>query len=190
MVTGEAIKAPAEGAMGWPRDYALVRAFDRLRAPPLHEADYEGFVDPTRMADANASLAARPFGGLVVVCPWMPDFHPATTVDLGAYQRFLLETLLPRVRRETPALASRRRRHGGSVDGVRRWEASWHLRIGLTTPGAFGAVGGIQPASAPAGTRHNESGPWRRERRARAAVHRSSCASSPSRDDYFRDCDR
>src|SRR5690348_16305113 len=27
---GESLKAPAEGAMGWPRDYALARAYERV----------------------------------------------------------------------------------------------------------------------------------------------------------------
>ena len=151
---GEAIKAPAEGAMGWPRDYALVRAVDRLRAPPLREADYEGFVDPARMADANASLAARPFGGLIVVCPWMPDFHPATTADLGAYQRFLLETLLPRVKAQVRRPTASPEATG--IDGVSLGGVV-ALRIGLTTPSAFGAVGGIQPG-APTGARQRMDG--------------------------------
>jgi hypothetical protein len=176
---GEAIKAPAEGAMGWPRDYALVRAIDRLRAPPLHEADYESFVDPARMGETNASLAAKPFGGLIVVCPWMPDFHPATSVDLGAYQHFLLETLLPRVRRETPAIASP---DSTGIDGV-SLGGLVALRIGLTTPSAFGAVGGIQPALQPG---HDTE--W-------TAAARAARASRPSlklrlltsQDDYFRD---
>jgi hypothetical protein len=45
---GEATKGPVEGAMGWPRDYALLRAIGRLCAPPLTSADYEAFVDPAR----------------------------------------------------------------------------------------------------------------------------------------------
>src|SRR5690349_8369109 len=27
---GESLKSPAEGAMGWPRDYALTRAYERV----------------------------------------------------------------------------------------------------------------------------------------------------------------
>jgi hypothetical protein len=139
---GEAVKRPAEGAMGWPRDYALVRAFDRLRAPPLRDSDYEGLVDPDRMAEANASLAKRAFGGVIAVCPWLPDIHPAATGDIASYSRFILDGLLPRVRRSTPAFA---RPEATGIDGVSLGGVV-ALRIGLTSPEAFGAVGGIQPA--------------------------------------------
>jgi len=139
---GEAMKAPAEGAMGWPRDYAMVRAIDRLRAPPLTAQDHESFVTPSRLSDENASLAARPFGGLVVACPYLPDVRPATTGDVSAYGRFLVDALLPRVRRETPALGTP---EATGIDGVSLGGVV-ALRIGLAGADVFGAVGGIQPA--------------------------------------------
>jgi hypothetical protein len=111
---GEAVKPPVEGAMGWPRDYAMIRAIDRLRAPPLHESDYEGLVEPQRLAEANASLRARPFGGLVVACPYVPDVASSDSTGID----------------------------GVSLGGVIA------LRVGLTCPEWFGAVGGIQPAIA------------------------------------------
>lgn len=139
---GEAVKTPAEGAMGWPRDYAMVRAFDRLRAPPLTNADYEGLADPSRMAETNASLAAHPFGGVIVACPWLPDVRPAATGDIRMLARYLLDVLLPRVRRDTPALTSP---EATGLDGV-SLGGMLALRIGLSSPGDFGAVGGIQAA--------------------------------------------
>ena len=139
---GESVKTPSEGALGWPRDYAMVRAYDRLRSPPLREGDYEGIVDLARMGEANASLAQRPFGGLIVACPWLPDVRPATTGDIAEYARFLLNVLLPRVRADTPALSTP---EATGIDGVSLGGAV-ALRVGLTSPGAFGAVGGIQPA--------------------------------------------
>jgi hypothetical protein len=139
---GEAVKPPQDGALGWPRDYAMVRAYDRLRTPPLSNEDYEGLADPRRMADTNAALAARPFGGLIVACPWLPDVRPATTGDVTACARFVLDELLPRVRHETNALAAP---ESTGIDGVSLGGAI-ALRIGLTSPASFGAVGGIQAA--------------------------------------------
>jgi hypothetical protein len=141
---GEAVKPPAEGAMGWPRDYAMLRAFDRLRAPPLRESDYQGFVDPRRMAEANASLAARPFAGVIVVCPWVPDFDLTATADIAGYGRYITDTLLPRVRRDTVAFSAP---EATGIDGVSLGGAV-ALRVGLASPESFGAVGGIQPALA------------------------------------------
>jgi iron(III)-salmochelin esterase len=141
---GEAMKPPAEGAMGWPRDYALVRAFDRLHAPPLRESDYEGLVEPSHLIETNDALKRRPFGGVIVACPWLPDVRPAATADITAYTRFVLETLLPRVRRDTSALTAP---ESTGIDGV-SLGGILALRIGLGSPEAFGAVGGIQPALA------------------------------------------
>jgi enterochelin esterase-like enzyme len=141
---GEAVKPPEEGAMGWPRDYALTRAVDRLRAPPLTADDYEGFVDPARMAQLNADLAARAFGGLIVACPHVPDMDP-NGGDVRAVARFVIDVLLPRVRAETPALSAP---ESTGIDGVSMGGAL-ALRIGLSSPEAFGAVGALQPAIAP-----------------------------------------
>ena len=141
---GEAVKGPVDGALGWPRDYALVRAFDRVRAPPLVASDYEGLVERPHLVDTNARLARQPFAGVIVVCPWLPDVRPAATGDVAPYARFLLDVLLPRVRSETPALPSP---ESTGIDGVSLGGVT-ALRIGLTCPDAFGAVGGIQPALA------------------------------------------
>jgi acetyl esterase/lipase len=176
---GEAMKTPAEGAMGWPRDYAMVRAVDRLRAPPLREGDYEGFVDRARMAAVNASLASQAFGGLIVVCPWLPDVRPAPTGDIAPYGRYLLDVLLPRVRRDTPALASA---EATGIDGV-SLGGVLALRIGLTCPDAFGAVGGIQAALA-----EGQSAEWTAlAKAARARRPAMKLRLLTSHDDYFHD---
>ena len=141
---GEAVKSPAEGAMGWPRDYAMVRAMDRLRTPPLTPSDYEGWVDAPYLAAANASLAERPFRGIVVACPWMPDLDPATADEVEPYAQFVTDVLVARVRRDTPVVD---RSESTGIDGVSLGGAV-ALRIGLSRPEAFGAVGGIQPALA------------------------------------------
>jgi hypothetical protein len=176
---GEAVKSPVDGALGWPRDYALVRAFDRMRAPPLREADYEGLVEPARMADMNAALARRPFGGLVVVCPWLPDVHSASTADVTPFAHFLLDVLLARVRRETPALPAS---EATGIDGVSLGGVI-ALRIGLTFPEAFGAVGGIQPAFGDG--QNSEWTALAQDARARRPGQRLRLLTS--HDDYFHD---
>ncbi|HXX68037.1 MAG TPA: alpha/beta hydrolase-fold protein [Polyangiaceae bacterium] len=139
---GEALKDPAEGAMGWPRDYAMVRAIDRLRAPPLTRADFESFVDDARLAQTNASLKQAPFRGVVVACPWMPDLDATSADEVALYARFVTDVLVPRVRGDAPAAVSP---ESTGIDGVSLGGAV-ALRIGLSRPDAFGAVGGIQPA--------------------------------------------
>jgi enterochelin esterase-like enzyme len=157
----------------------MVRAIDRLRAPPLREADYEGFVDPARLTEANTALAAQAFRGLVVVCPWLPDVRPAATADIGAYARFVIETLLPRVHRETPAL---RGAEATGIDGVSLGGIT-ALRVGLTCPETFGAVGGIQAALG-----EGQNAEWTAlAQSARVARPGMKLRLLTSRDDYFRD---
>jgi enterochelin esterase-like enzyme len=139
---GEALKPPPVGAMGWARDYALTRAFERLAAPPLIAADLEGFVEPDHLAALNHGLAEHPFGGLVVACPYLPDIDLRSDAALRAYGRFVVDQLLPKVRSEAPALEGRD--HTG-IDGVSLGGFT-ALRVGLTNPDAFVAVGALQPA--------------------------------------------
>jgi enterochelin esterase-like enzyme len=157
----------------------MVRAFDRLWAPPLREPDYEGFVDAERLAEANASLAKRPFGGLVVACPWLPDVRPAATGDVSDYAHYVIDELLPRVRAETPALSAP---EATGIDGVSLGGVV-ALRIGLTLPDSFGAVGGIQPALG-----DGQNGEWTTlAQSARARRPGMKLRLMTSHDDYFRD---
>ena len=139
---GEANKGPVEGVMGWPRDYALLRAIDRVCAPPLTTADFEGFVEAKRLAELNGKLATQPFQGLVVVCPYLPDFDLRKPAPIKDYARYLLEVVLPRVRSELPVLTTAA---ATGIDGVSLGGAA-SLRIGLGNPEAFGAVGSLQAA--------------------------------------------
>jgi enterochelin esterase-like enzyme len=131
------------------------------------------------MANLNTSLAAQPFRGVIVVCPHLPDVKPATTADVSVYGRFLLETLLPRVRRETPALATP---EATGIDGV-SLGGIVALRIGLANPGSFGAVGGIQPA-----VQEGQNQEWTAlAQSARARRPGLSLRLLTSHDDYFHD---
>ncbi len=139
---GEAVKPPRAGALGWANDYGMLHAIERLCAPPLTDADYQGLSDPTRLANANRDLVARPFGGLVVVCPHVPDLDLNGNKDPERFGAFLTQVLLPRVRREMPVETTPE--HTG-IDGVSLGGAL-ALRIGLTRGDTFGVVGALQPA--------------------------------------------
>ena len=137
---GEAVKGPEEGAWGWPRDYALTTAFDRLLAPPLTTDDFLGFVTPSHLALRNEALRAQPFLGLIVVCPYFPDQDPASDVT-SRFAEFLEGELVPRIAKDLPADVSRL-----GIDGV--WlGGAVALRVGLSRS-LFRSVGALQPAIA------------------------------------------
>jgi hypothetical protein len=176
---GEALKAPAEGAMGWPRDYELVRAIRRLCAPPLTKDDFEGLVDDATLAADNQALATAPFRGVLVACPYVPDLDLHRAAPIEAFGRFLLDVLVPRLRAQAPALDSPA---ATGIDGVSLGGAV-ALHVGLAHPLAFGAVGAIQPAIVA-----DDVSLWtERALAARQKNPRLKLRLLTSEDDFFRD---
>lgn len=136
---GEALKGPERGASGWPDDYGMVRAFERMRHPPITASDLEDMVDQARLGAMNAQLSNPGFRGLVVACPYVPDLDLSTTADISEYARAITGVLIPRVREQAPVTQVT------GIDGVSLGGVT-ALRVGLGNPELFDAVGAIQPA--------------------------------------------
>lgn len=141
---GESLKDPARGARGWLDDYDMKAATARLAAPPLTTKDFGGFVTADRLARFNQELAADGYRGLIVVCPYLPDaFHGDQAFDDGSrYAHFVVDEVLPRVYRETPAIGTPATT---AIDGVSLGGRA-ALLVGLLRPAAFGVVAALQPA--------------------------------------------
>ncbi|MCA9599175.1 MAG: esterase [Myxococcales bacterium] len=161
---GEAFKGPARGARGWIDDYWLPKAIERLHEPPLTKKDFLDIVDEARLAKLNASLEKEPYHGLIVVCPYTPDVlagdKPFSAVT--PFATWLVEELLPRVKRETPAIG---KPEATGIDGV-SLGGRVSLLTGLERPEAFGDVATLQAAF------DSEDAP-ELTRRARAATTRN-----------------
>jgi enterochelin esterase-like enzyme len=141
---GESLKGPKLGARGFIDDYDVTTTVRRLASPPLTVTDLGGFATEQRLHQLNASLAGRPYGGLILVCPYLPDaLHGDRAFSDGpVFARFVVEELLPRVYRETPAIGTPKTT---GVDGVSLGGRA-ALLVGLLRPEAFGAVGALQAA--------------------------------------------
>ncbi len=126
-----------KGAYGWLESYSLGRTVDRVAHPPLTPADFQELVTPSRLAELNAELTRRKYGGMVIACPYLPR---DTTHE--SYGRWLNENLLPRLRAETPIFGTAA---STGIDGV-SYGGITALRIGLDRPELFGAIGALQPA--------------------------------------------
>ena len=144
---GETLKGPERGARGWVDDYALGRASARLAHPPLNPDDFEGFVNRPRLDLLNGALAAHPFRGLIVVCPYLPDMlsgdEPFTRAPPLA--KFLVDELLPKIYAETPAVGTPA---ATGIDGVSLGGRA-ALAVGLLRPESFCAVSTLQAALDP-----------------------------------------
>jgi enterochelin esterase-like enzyme len=141
---GESLKGFKRGARGWIDDYALGTAVARLAVPPLTAKDFGGFVTDTRLKRLNDAIAERPYRGLIVVCPYLPDVLRANrALEQGReLARFVADELLPKVYRDMPAVGTARTT---SVDGVSLGGRA-SLLVGLLRPDAFGTVAALQPA--------------------------------------------
>jgi enterochelin esterase-like enzyme len=176
---GEALKGPEAGARGWVDDYWLPTSIERLHRPPLTLEDFRGFADDTRLARLNASLLERPYQGLIVVCPYTPDILPADEpLDKALpLSRFVVDIVLPRAYRETPAIGSP---ETTGVDGV-SWGGRAALGRGLLRPKAFAVVAAEQAAV----LRDNSEDIIRRAREAKAQKPDLYVRLLTSSDDYF-----
>ncbi|WP_437720080.1 alpha/beta hydrolase [Sorangium sp. So ce861] len=132
------------GAFAWLERYGLGSSYDRLRRPPLGRASRRKDWTDARLAEVNAALAARPFRGLAIACPYTPNVHkaPNPSAALDGYARWLAEVVLPRARAEAPVFddAARTSLDGCSLGGF------VGIEVFLRRPELFGAWGGVQAA--------------------------------------------
>jgi iron(III)-salmochelin esterase len=177
---GEALKGPEAGARGWVDDYWLPKTIERLHRPPITLDDLQGFADEARLTRLNASLKRQPYQGLIVVCPYTPDTLPADeSIDKALpLARFVVDTVLPRAYRETPALGTP---ETTGIDGVSLGGRA-ALAIGLLRPKSFAVVASLQAAL----RSDNSEDLLRRARAAKAEKSDLHLRLLTSSDDYFR----
>lgn len=140
---GESNQGLRVGAWGWVHDYWLDRAIMNLRRPSLDSASLLGLTDESQLQRLNGSLAATPFRGLVIACPYTPDILSEPSLAAAEpFAQFVQDALLPRMRAEFPVDPAR---SATGIDGV-----SLGGRLALLTawarPRLFGAVGTLQAA--------------------------------------------
>lgn len=136
---GEAVRGAEAGAYGWWRDYRLSGALAAMKRGRIVAEDLQGHVDLGRVPTLNRSLAARPYRGLVVVCPHAPDVIGQGLDASLAFATWMTSTLLPRVRAESPA---------GDMTGIDGVSLGGRIALvaGSANPAVFTAVGSLQAA--------------------------------------------
>ena len=141
---GEARKGARRGSLAWFKDYQLAKAIKGLRTPPLGVEDFGGMVDRDRLMVLNKQLAENPYRGLIVVCPYTPLRFAGgrAYASAHAFSSFLMETLLPRIQKETPASSAP---ESVGIDGVSLGGRA-ALLTGFASPKSFGAIASLQAA--------------------------------------------
>lgn len=141
----EARDAPERGPLAWAVRYSLPDAFTALMRGRVTPLSYGGFAREEHLAHVNASLRARPFVGMMVVTPYLPDVggEPIGSARMRRIGDWLAGPLLAAVREELPSAAQTAA--GTGIDGV-SLGGRVALEVGFAHPEAFGVVGALQPA--------------------------------------------
>lgn len=140
---GESNHGLSIGAWGWVKDYWLDRTILRVRRPPLDRAALLGHTDDAQLGRLNGTLAAKPFRGLVIACPYTTDILGSGGLDAAEpFAAFLEQQLLPKVRASFPVRADRL---STGIDGV-SLGGRMALLAAFARPKLFGAIGTLQAA--------------------------------------------
>jgi hypothetical protein len=135
---------PRMGAFAWLERYGLGTAYDRLRRPPIQRTSKRADWTDERLRELNADLAARPFKGLALACPYTLNVgktpNPSATLD--EYTRWIADVVIPRARREAPVLEGAA---GTAIDGC-SLGGYVGLEVFLRRPDLFASWGGVQSA--------------------------------------------
>ena len=128
------------GAYAWLEKYGLGSAWQRLKRAPIERTSKRGEWTEERLSAVNAELAARPFRGFAMACPFMPNMRGPSELD--AYAKWIETSLLPRCRREARVFTDPSRTYlaGVSLGGY------ISLEILVRLPHLFGAWAGLQTA--------------------------------------------
>lgn len=142
------------GIHAWGELYGLVKAYERLRRPPLRRTlERRPYFSEERRAELNRGLAAEPFRGLALACPVTPNPYRAGPQSLDRYADWIEKTLLPAVR-ERAGLAKNAKigLDGCSLGGYVA------LEVFLRKPELFATLGGVQSAfNVPAALRYADA---------------------------------
>lgn len=134
---------PRLGVRAWLDAYGLPAALDRLQQGRLRDDEAYQFLSDDERSRLNESLQQRPFRGLCIVCPFLPNPHRAASwqTALLRYALWMTEKLLPAVRREfSDVVGERAGLAGVSLGGFSAVEAY------LQRPDAFQALASVQGA--------------------------------------------
>lgn len=136
---------PGVAVDAWLSLYGLAGAWQRLRAGKTGCDKQKSFSDAeARILDE--ALVKRPFRGMVVACPFMPNphaFHGGSRAMLAGYAKWLRDALLPQVRGRIPKASHSRDATGIAGVSLGGFAA---LELGLRAPDVFATVGTVQGA--------------------------------------------
>ncbi len=129
---GEARRGNKAGAWGWVERYGLLPALAALQRGRLTVEDTHQLIKGKRLDAWNAQLAAQPYQGLIVVCPFPSNGDKS--------HRFIVEELVPWAEAKAHVAPGR-----WGIDGISLGGGISSV-VGFKNPGTFLAIGSLQGA--------------------------------------------
>ncbi len=140
---GECVRPPRQGALAWLHYYKADEAAAALSRKVLHEGDFRRLATKKEIRDFNRRLTEQTYGGVILACPFSPPLVTPVEPEDPEYEAFIMEELLPELKRRYRVSPKAVGVDGVSMGGARA------MYYGLKYPEAFHSIGASQGAFRP-----------------------------------------
>ena len=137
---GECQREPREGSLAWMHYYKTDEAVAALGSNRLTMQDFRGLVVPRELEGLNRRLEAKPYAGVILACPASPLLSRAIGPETPEYEAFIMEDLIPALKKQYRVAAG-----GIGVDGVSMC-GTRSMYYGFKYPEIFSSIGSVQGA--------------------------------------------
>ncbi len=134
---------PRDGSLAWLHYYRADEAEAALTRNVLHEGDFRHLATKAEINSFNRRLAARTYGGVILVCPSSPPLLSPPELEDPGYEVFIVKDLVPELLRRYRVMP-----RGMGVDGVSMGGAR-AMYYALKYPDLFFSIGSSQGAFRP-----------------------------------------
>lgn len=140
---GECMRAPRDGALAWVGYYKTDEAAAALKDGDLKSADFRGLANRKEIASFNKRLGESPYQGVILACPYSPRLRMEDRLEAPGYERFVMDELIPEIKRRYRVAPNAIGVDGVSMGGARS------LYYGFKYPETFHSIGAVQGAFGP-----------------------------------------
>ena len=140
---GECARPPRDGALAWAQYYRMDEAIKALTSNHLESVDFKGLVTAEQLTYFNNRLKKEPYSGVIVACPYSPLISGVGEFEDPKYEHFIIDELVPLLKRRYRVAQGRVGVDGVSMGGARS------MFFGLKYPMTFSSIGSSQGAFGP-----------------------------------------
>ncbi len=137
------MKSPRQGSLAWIGDYKADEAVKALGAGHLDKADFRGLATSYEVRLFNRMLQKHPYQGIILVCPYSPPLTVGHGFEFKEYEEFIVNELIPALKRRYRVAPARVGVDGVSMGGARA------MYYGFKYPEVFSTIGSVQGAFGP-----------------------------------------